>query len=318
MGLFMPSAIARLLATVFLLAATTAALAQTAATPAVTDDWIVAKVNGMELRHSDVVASAEGLPEAYRQQVDALFPPLLERLIDLNLLVSEGRRQSLDADPVVRAQIAKYQEQVIREALINRYLAGKIGEETVRARYKRFIKETPPQLEVRARHILLDSEAAAKDIIAQLEAGASFADLAGQQTIDTASAAKAGDLGYFTGDQMVPEFSEAAFALDRGEYTKQPVKTRFGWHVILVEDRRERPRPSFEEARAKIEEQLSQELVSALLADLRQTATIEKFNRDGTPMLSPVTEEPPAADAPAPVEPAPVPEPVPEGAPSQP
>jgi len=262
-------------------------LAQGAADPKLDDDRVVAIVDGKELRRSDVVASAATLPEAYRQQIDELFPALVERLIDLNLLVNEGRRLSLHDDGAVKARVARCEELAIREALLEGYLAERATGEAVEARYERFLEETPPQLEVRARHILTETEAAAKKVIAELAGGADFAELAAKQTIDTAAAANGGDLGYFTAEQMVPEFSEAAFMLAEGEYTKEPVKTRFGWHVVKVEDRREKAPPGFAEARERVTQQLTQEIVGQLLALLRGQAKIEKFNADGTPILPP-------------------------------
>jgi peptidyl-prolyl cis-trans isomerase C len=261
-------------------------------------DRVVAIVDGLELRHSDVVDSAASLPEAYQQQIDELFPALVERLIDLTLLVKEGRQRNLQDDPAVRKMVAEFEDLAIRQAFIERQIAEKATDEALKVRYQRFLEETPPQVEIRARHILVESEEAAKAVVKQLDDGADFADLAAKQTIDTAAAAKGGDLGFFTADQMVPEFSEAAFTLEDGHYTKVPVKTRFGWHVIKLEERRDVERPSFEVARPQIEEQLSQELVTRILTELRGKARIEKFNPDGTPFV-------PAADSPEPAAPAP-------------
>ncbi len=290
------------LVAVALAAAFFPAIARAQDTPAkpAESDRIVAIVDGVELRHSDVVASASSLPEAYRQQIDELFPALVERLIDLTLLVKEGRQLNLQDDPAVKKSVAEFEDLAIRQAFLERQIAEKATDAALTARYKRFLAETPPQIEVRARHILVESEDAAKAVIKQLDEGAEFAELAAAQTIDTAAAAKGGDLGFFTADQMVPEFSEAAFTLEDGHYTKNPVKTRFGWHVIEVEERRDVKRPTFEQARPQLEEQLSQELVSQVLTELRGKAKIEKFNPDGTPFV-------PAADTPEPAAPAPAP-----------
>ena len=261
-------------------------------------DRVVAIVDGVELRRSDVVASAASLPEAYRQQIDELFPALIERLIDLTLLVKEGRQLNLQDDPAVKKSVAEFEDLAIRQAFLEHRIKEQATEDVLKTRYQRFLEETPPQIEIRARHILVASEEEAKAVIKQLDEGADFAELAAKQTIDTAAAAKGGDLGFFTADQMVPEFSEAAFLLEDGHYTKNPVKTRFGWHVIKVEERRDVARPTFEQARPQLEEQLSQELVSQVLTELRAKAKIEKFNPDGTLFV-------PAADSPEPVAPAP-------------
>jgi len=308
----------RLAATLCLVALPAAALAQTTtATPpaspaAPAGDPVVAKVNGKELHRSDVVESARSLPEPYQQQIDQLFPALIERLIDLNLLAAEGRRQNLQNDPVVKAAVANFEDQQVREAVLDRYLKSKVSDEAIKARYQKFLKEAAPAMEVRARHILVDSEDKANEIIKELDGGADFADLASKKSIDTKAAAKGGDLGYFTAEDMVPEFAEAAFALDKGQYTKKPVKTRFGWHIIKVEDKRQKKPPTLEEARSQIESELTQELVGAYLADLRGKATIEKFNPDGSvikpadpakPAATPPAATPPAADPAKPADP---------------
>jgi peptidyl-prolyl cis-trans isomerase C len=312
----MTKTLRRLAATLCLAALPAMAMAQTTTTPppaspaAPAGDPVIAKVNGKELHRSDVVASARSLPEPYQQQIDQLFPALIERLIDLNLLAAEGRRQNLQDDPAVKAAVHAYEDQQVREAVLDRYLKSKVSDEAIKARYQKFLKEMAPVMEVRARHILVDSEDKANEIIKELDGGADFADLASKKSIDTKAAAKGGDLGYFTAEDMVPEFAEAAFALDKGQYTKKPVKTRFGWHIIKVEDKREKKAPTLEEARSQIESELTQELVGAYLADLRSKATIEKFNPDGSP-IKPAAAPPPAAaappaaaDAPKPADPA--------------
>jgi len=129
---------------------------------------------------------------------------------------------------------------------------------------------------------LLDTEAAAKDVIAALAAGADFATLA-QEKSTGPSKTQGGDLGWFAAEQMVPEFSQAAFALQPGSVTPTPVKTQFGWHVIKVEDRRANTPPSFEEMRNQISVQLTQEIVRDYLDDLRKDVKVERFNFDGSP-----------------------------------
>jgi len=253
--------------------------------PAPAPDTVVAVVNGDKITRADVIDSAKSLPQQYQQQIDAIFPALIDRLVDLKLLAEEGRKENLQDDPEVKAEIAQRTEQVMQEVLIRRHLKAAMTEDAVKARYDKFVKEQPPQTEVHARHILVDSEAEAKDIITQLAAGADFATLAKEKSKDPSAKENGGDLGYFSAGQMVPEFSKAAFAMQVGEISKAPVKTDFGWHVIKVEDRRDKAAPTLEEARPQIEETLSGELMSAYLESLHQGATIQKFNPDGTPIM---------------------------------
>jgi peptidyl-prolyl cis-trans isomerase C len=136
---------------------------------------------------------------------------------------------------------------------------------------------------VRARHILVKTEAEAKEIIAELDKGADFAALAKKYSTDTGADA-GGDLGYFGHDDMVAAFADAAFAVPAGQYARAPVKTEFGWHVIKVEDRRLGKPPSFEEAREELGQALTHEIIEAKLKELRGIAKIETFGLDGKPL----------------------------------
>jgi peptidyl-prolyl cis-trans isomerase C len=136
--------------------------------------------------------------------------------------------------------------------------------------------------EVRARHILVKTEAEAKEVIAALAAGADFAELAKKRSIDPSAQQNDGDLGFFRRDTMVEPFAEAAFALEPGQTTREPVRTQFGWHVIRVEERRT-VAPTFEEKEPELKEQVARETINALVAELRAKAKVERFAIDGSP-----------------------------------
>lgn len=258
------------------------------------DDPVEAVVNGVELRRSDVLESARDLPRAYQEQIDQIYPALVERLVDLTLLTQEARERALQNDPEVAERVEQFQIAVMREILLDRVVKEGMTEEAVRGHYDSLVAEFQPQPEIHARHILVASEEEAAAIIAELDAGGDFAAIAKEKSTDTGSGANGGDLGFFTPDQMVPEFSEAAVALEPGTHSAAPVESRFGWHVIKVEERRETQPPSFDEARPEIENQLSQELVSDLVSGLRADAEIEMR----TPPAD-AAEDAPAEDAPA-------------------
>jgi peptidyl-prolyl cis-trans isomerase C len=262
------------------------------------DDPVEAVVNGTALHRSDVIASARDLPRAYQDQIEQIYPALVERLIDLTLLLEEGKRRNLQDDPTVKERVAAYEGQVMREVLLDQHLKEQMTEEAIRARYDRFVTEFQPQTEIHARHILVATEEEGKAIVAELDAGGDFAAIAQAKSTDTGSGAQGGDLGFFTAEQMVPQFSQAAFALEPGTYSKAPVQSEFGWHVIKVEEKRETAPPSFEEARPEMENQLQQELVSELVTGLRDSATIERPEPPAA--AEPAPEMPPAdGDAPA-------------------
>jgi peptidyl-prolyl cis-trans isomerase C len=261
-----------------------AAMAQTTPATPPAGDPVVAVVNGKTLKRSDVVASAQTLPAQYRNQVDQLFPQLVDRLIDITLMVDEGRKQNLQNDPDVKAIVAQYEDEAIRQVLLKRFLAGKITDADLKKRYDAEVAKVPPTEELKASHILVKTEDEAKDIIKQLEGGADFAKLAKEKSTDSGSGANGGDLGYFGDGDMVPEFYAAANKLKKGEFTKDPVKSQYGWHVILLTDRRTKEAPKFEEVKDQIKDELTQELVAAWLTDLHKAAKIQKFGPDGKPL----------------------------------
>lgn len=257
--------------------------AQPAAPP---PDTVVAIVDGKKVTRADVIASAQSLPAEYQAKIDAIFPALIDRLVDLTLLAEEGRKENLQDDSEVKARIEQVTNQMIQEVLIRRYLQKMMTEDAIKARYEKFVAEQPAQTEIRASHILVASEEEAKEIIKQLEGGADFAAIAKEKSTDPSAKENGGDLGYFTTGEMVPEFSQAVFAMEKGDSSKAPVKSQFGWHIIKVVDKRPKVPPSLEETHGHIEEVLSGELLTAYLTSLRTTAKVEKFNPDGTPIAA--------------------------------
>ncbi|MGH6900040.1 MAG: peptidylprolyl isomerase [Geminicoccaceae bacterium] len=266
--------------------------------PAPTQDPVVAVVDGAVIHRSDVEAVARALPEQYRQvPLPQIYGMLLDRAIDFRLLANAAEgEQDLAGNPNVQAALAKARADVLRDA----YIRSKIDQGTtagrLRERYDDLKDEAGfAQEEVHARHILVGSEDQAKEVIAELAGGADFAALAGDHSVDPSARSNGGDLGFFRRGQMVPEFAEAAFALEPGQRTEAPVQTQFGWHVIEVLDRRTGT-PSFEETEPRLRQEMAREIVIALVADLREGAEIERFNLDGSPMQIAPEAEPEAAE----------------------
>jgi peptidyl-prolyl cis-trans isomerase C len=245
-----------------------------AAVSAQADNPLVATVNGKEIHRSEVLEAARSLPPQYQSQLQQIFPMLVERVVDFHLLSEAAGAAGFAQDEEVKRRLAKLQEDVMREVYIQRQIDKRVDDAAVRKRYDEFLAGNPAQPEVHARHILVEDEAAAKELIVKLGGGADFAELAKESSTGP-SASRGGDLGYFTADQMVPEFSEQAFKLEDGQYSKAPVKTQFGWHVIKVEDRRESAPPAFEGMEQQLREELSREAVGTVLSDLREGAKVE-------------------------------------------
>lgn len=250
---------------------------------AVEEDPVLATVNGYEIRRSEIVEAQRNLSAQYRRLPPAtIFPALLEHLIDFKLVISEARKANLHEDDAVKKRLALLEDQVIREFYLARHVGAAITEEALRQRYDEFVKTIPPQEEIKARHILVKTEEEAQAVIARINGGDAFEDVAKETSIGP-SAPEGGDLGYFTRDQMVPEFFEVAFNLKPGEMTEAPVKTGFGWHVIIVDDRRPVPPPSFEDTRGQLATDMEQEVVSELIQKLRDQAQIERPDEASAP-----------------------------------
>jgi peptidyl-prolyl cis-trans isomerase C len=255
-----------------------------ASTPLPPGNTVVARVDGTELHLSDVEAAQQNLPsQAQKLPLDQIYPMLLDRLVDGMLITEAGRKDHLDEDPDVQLRLKRYEDRVIQEAYLNRAIKDAETEDRLKARYQTFVKEKAAHDEVHARHILVKTEGEAKSVIAELDKGADFATLAKKYSTDP-GAASGGDLGYFGHDDMVKEFAEAAFALPAGQYTKTPVKTEFGWHVIKVEDHRVSTPPSFDDARQEVSQLVARDVVDAKLKELRSSAKIETFGLDGKPL----------------------------------
>jgi peptidyl-prolyl cis-trans isomerase C len=243
------------------------------------EDPVVAKVNGTEIHRSQALEVRRRLPQQMQQVPDDLILPVLVNIvIDTQLVAAEARRQNLQNDPEVREQMAKLEDLILEQFLVNRVIEKVLTDEAVQKRYEKMVEETKGEEEVHARHILVEKEEDAKALIAELKKGADFAELAkGKSTGPTGPSG--GDLGYFGKGDMVPAFSDAAFALKPGAFTEEPVQTQFGWHVIKVEDRRAKQPPAFDEVADQIRGDLAREARAAYIEQLREKATIERFDK---------------------------------------
>jgi peptidyl-prolyl cis-trans isomerase C len=272
------------------------------ATPApAPKDPVVATVNGVPVRLSELEVAQQSLPPQYRSMpLQAVFPALLDRIVDSKLVVQEGKKNKVTEDPAYKKRLAFVEEQVLQDYWIQREIAKKVTAEKLRQRYEERLKSIPAEEEVHARHILVATEDEAKALIAEIKKGAAFDKLAKEKSTDKASGAEGGDLGWFKKSDMVKEFADAAFDLKKGDLTETPVKTQFGYHVIQVEDRRKAPPPAYEELAEQLRDEMAREAVTAQLDLLRSGAKIEKFNIDGSkpdPVAKPATPAKPPAPA---------------------
>ncbi len=266
-GAIAAKAVAAAAAAVTILTFSTVATAQ--------DDEVLAIVNGTEILRSAVIAEISTLPPQFQQIPPAqLLPQLLDRMIDNQLLQDKALDAGMAADPEVVEQMQRLEARIAQQVFLGRLIDEAATEEAVLARYEASIADFVTTEEVSARHILLESEDDARAAIVELDGGADFATLA-QERSTGPSGPSGGDLGFFEHGRMVPEFADAAFDMTVGTYTADPVQTQFGWHVILVEDRREVGPPSLEETSEEIRNSLVQEFMTQYVGALRADAEIE-------------------------------------------
>lgn len=270
-------------------------------------DPVVATVNGQPIYLSELQVAQQALPPQYRNMpLSSVYPALLDRIIDSKLVVADGKKNKVEADPDFKKRMAFVEDQVVQDFWLQKELSKRVTLDKLKARYQEKLKSMPAEDEVHARHILVATEQEAKDLLADLKKGTPFDKLAKEKSTDKASGAEGGDLGWFKRTDMVKEFSDAAFALKKGETSEAPVKTQFGYHLIKVEDRRQAPPPSFEELADQLREEVQRETVTQYIDQLHANAKVEKFNIDGS-KATPAPAQPSGGTPPAAGQTAPTP-----------
>jgi peptidyl-prolyl cis-trans isomerase C len=275
-----------------LAALTTAAVAQEsapaeqpaaeAAKPAAPDPAkIVATIDGKPVSEADLALALASVDQQYSQ-----LPPDQRRaaafmaIMEIRLLADKAVAEGLDKDAEFQRRMAFLQQRALHSEVIEKDVGAKITDEEIRARYDKQLADTPPVNEVKARHILVKTKEEAEAIVKQLDGGAKFEDLAAQHTTDPSGKTTGGDLGYFAPGQMVPEFEKAAFALNVGEYSKEPVQSQFGWHIIMVEDKRAQQPPAFDSVKDEVRNLVFREKYFAMVEDLRKAAKVDVTDPD--------------------------------------
>ena len=239
---------------------------------------IVANVNNEDISLETMIHAMNELPpEIQSQPFMSYYEDLLERVIDIKLFAQEGKKMKLDEEPSVRAAIDFVIEKVLMQAFLSKYVQENIKEENLKASYNNFIADETSREEIKASHILMDTESEAIDIINMLNDGDDFAELAKNKSTGP-SGPSGGDLGWFKRGQMVPPFEKAAFSLNKNEISQRPVQTQFGWHVIKIFDKRIPEAPSYENMKSKLIQDLERKIVSKKIQDLRNDALIEKLS----------------------------------------
>lgn len=266
------------------------------------DDPVVAKVDGSTILRSDVIEFIGALPPQMRQMpVESLFPMALEQVVNSRIVEEKADKTDVANDPEVAKRMVEAKEQITRAVFMEKEIEKNLSEARIKKAYDKLVAEQGKVEEIKARHILVEKEDQAKEIIKKLSEGAKFEDLAKEYSKDTANKASGGDLGYFTKDAMVPEFADAVFKMKKGEVSTTPIKTQFGFHVVQVEDRRNRPAPDYELVKPQIAANERREILNELIEAWRKKADVETFDMNGKPIeaSAKAPAEAPKSEAPA-------------------
>lgn len=213
---------------------------------------VVATIDGDNIYLADIKNVAEQIPQLAELPFDMIYPQLLQKYITKEIVYRSAQDSDIQNDPHVQIALKEARDTILSKAYLEKRISELATPEKLKELYQAEVKNMERQDEVHARHILVRTEKEARDVLVQLEAGADFKMLADTKSLD-AENGNGGDLGYFQKNMMIPEFGEAVFALKKGQLSK-PIKTPFGWHIVLVEDRRLAAPPAFED----VQEQLRQ------------------------------------------------------------
>jgi peptidyl-prolyl cis-trans isomerase C len=247
-------------------------------------DPVLARVSGVEIHQSDLALAEEDIGSNIPAQTpEAKHDYLINYVADMILVSKAAEAKKVADSNDFKQRLAFARNKVLMELLLQSEAKSAVTDAAMHKVYEDAAKQMSEEQEVHARHILVEKEDEAKAIATELKGGADFAQLAKQKSKDP-GAAEGGDLGYFTKDQMVPEFAEVAFKLEKGQIS-DPVKTQFGWHIIKVEDKRKRQLPEFDKVKDQIETFVQRKAQVEFVTKLRADGKIERL--DGPPAGDP-------------------------------
>ena len=238
---------------------------------------VAAEVNGQKVMVSELKQAYEMNPAAQQQlSFEDFYNKFIDVYVNGVMLYQAAEKAGVENSPEYKKQLKVLKEELASKIYLEQQVDKKISQDKIKEVYNEYKSQFKPEKEVKAKHILVSDEKTANEVIAKLKKGEKFDDLAKEYSID-----KAANLGYFTKDVMVPEFSKAAFAMKKGQYSKAPVKTKFGYHVIMVEDSRMTKPAELKQVEPQIKMQLSREAANDLFKEINSKAKIVKYSYDG-------------------------------------
>jgi peptidyl-prolyl cis-trans isomerase C len=234
----------------------------------------------MEVRESDLTLAEEDLGQNIPPQVtgDAKREFILSYITDIMLVAKAAEAKKIAETKEFQTKLTFIRNKLLMESILQTEGKGAVTDQAMRQVYDDAVKQMSKEEEVRARHILVQTEAEAKVILADLKKGGNFEALAKEKSKDPSAAAQGGDLGYFTKEQMVPEFAEVAFKLEKGAIS-DPVKSQFGWHIIRIEDKRSKSPPPFEQVKDQVETFVQRKAQADYVTRLREGAKVERMDK---------------------------------------
>ena len=240
----------------------------------------VAKVGDATITEADIAFASRDFADQLRQVPPTQWRGVLtDVMVDMQVMANAARAAGIDEEPEFQRQVEFLKTRALRNAYLAREVEQKITDADVQAAYDKEFADYAGEEERHARHILVETKEEAEAIIKDLENGADFAELAKEKSTGP-SGPNGGDLGYFAKGRMVKEFSDAAFALEVGQFTKEPVQTQFGWHVIKLEDVRKQPAPELDEVRERIRQELLRARYAKVMEELKASTEIEVFGAE--------------------------------------
>src|SRR6478752_1523639 len=239
---------------------------------------VLAKVNGADIRQSDLTLAEEELGPSLAQMDPATKKEnVLAFLIDMKIVAKAAEDRKVENNEDFKKRLAFTRNRLLMDSLLAAEGKAATTDEAMKKVYEDASKQIAGEQEVHARHILVPTEEEAKAVVEELKKGADFAELAKKKSKDP-GASDGGDLGFFTKDQMVPEFSAIAFTLEPGKIS-DPVKSQFGWHIIKVEEKRNRKAPDFDQVKSQIETYVTRKAQADYVAKLREAAKVERMDK---------------------------------------
>ncbi len=232
----------------------------------------VAVVDGEAIEMAEIKEMLNDMPQLEELSFETIYPNLLEMLVNNKVVMQGAKKAGVLDRPEIKKQLRLAREQIVGQTYLDELLRAHTTEEELREVYNREVKNFRREEEIHARHILVKTEKEAQDLIVQLKAGADFADLADKKSLDENT--EGGDLGYFTKAMMIPEFGDAVFDMKKGQLSA-PIKTPFGWHVVLVEDKRLANPPAFDEVRDDIERAVMETKLKQVLEEERAKLNVQ-------------------------------------------